>query len=61
MKALFIRISKSQHGEDDFGRGKSVTAKSRNRRAIKRSSKRVFDTIMSESEEAPVDTGTSSD
>ena len=36
MKNILKKYAKSNYQVEDFGRGKSVTAKARNRRAIKR-------------------------
>lgn len=39
MKSLLKKYAKSNYQVDDFGRGKSPTAKARNKRAIKRKAK----------------------
>lgn len=42
MKGLFKKYMKSHYKIDDFGRGKTKTAKSRHKRIIKRKSLKEF-------------------
>lgn len=41
-KSLYNRVHKSHYHNDDYGRGKSKTAKARHRRHLKRRAKNIM-------------------